>query len=168
MTDEATDAKKLAKLIHGIQMAMMTTVQPDGTLHTRPMATQQTDDINTLWFFSSRSSGKVMEIGQDHQVSLGYADPQKNRYVAINGTAVVVDDRAKAKELWNPFIKAWFPKGVDDPDLCLVKVVPQHAEYWDSASSTVLQLAGFLKATLTGKRATPGGHGEMEMSKGKA
>jgi general stress protein 26 len=60
------------------------------------------------------------------------------------------------EELWNPILKAWFPKGLDDPNIILLKVSVEAAEYWDSTSSTIVQVAGFIKALVTGARADGG------------
>ena len=103
-----------------------------------------------MWFFTGKSSGKVAEIQHDQHVNLSYADPGDNRYVSISGRAEVVDDKAKEKELWNPFIKAWFPKGLEDPELTLLKVKVEAAEYWDAPASTMVNLV-LAKAVLAGK-----------------
>jgi general stress protein 26 len=157
------DIKKLAKLIKGIRIAMLTTTEHDGTLRSRPMATQQHEFDGDLWFFTAKSSHKVVEIGADYHVNLSYADPSDNRYVSISGTAELVTDRQKAEELWNPILKAWFPKGLEDPDLALLKVTPTQAEYWDSPSSGVVHAIGFVKAILTGHRANPGDHARVNL-----
>ena len=51
-----------------------------------------------------------------------------------------MDDPAKARELWSPFLKAWFPQGLDDPDLVLIRVEVESAEFWDVASKKMMTL----------------------------
>lgn len=148
------DVQKLAKLIKGIKFAMLTTAMPDGTLRSRPMATQQTEFDGSLWFFTYYHSGKVDEIRNDQHVNLSYADPSDNRYVSVSGRAMILRDRIKAEELWTELHRAWFPNGLDDPNLALLRVNVSDAEYWDSPSSKVVQLAGFVKAIVTGEAAT--------------
>ena len=152
MNTHTENVGKLAKLIKDVRVAMLTTVEADGYLRSRPMATQQTEFEGTLWFFTWIDSAKVHEIERDHHVNLAYANPSDEVYVSVSGTARVVRDQAKAKELWNPLHKAWFPKGLDDPNLGLLRVDVEKAEYWDSPSSAVVQLIGFAKAITTGKR----------------
>jgi len=152
-SDHQGDVDKLAKLINGIKFAMLTTAMLDGTLRSRPMATQQVEFDGVLWFFTQYNSGKVDEIRNDQHVNLSYADPSDNRYVSVSGRAMVVRDRNKSEELWTEWHRAWFPKGLDDPDLALLRVDVHDAEYWDSPSSKVVQLAGFVKAMVTGKPA---------------
>jgi general stress protein 26 len=156
MTSQSDDVKKLAKLIKGIKVAMMTTRDDDGTLRARPMQTQEQEFDGTLWFFTQASSHKVDEINHEHQVNVTYSEPSSNHYVSVSGTATLVRDRAKIDELWSPVLKAWFPKGKDDPAVALLKVEVSKAEYWDSPSSTLVKLVGFTKAVLTGQQYWPG------------
>jgi general stress protein 26 len=147
---------KLGQLIEDIDFAMLTTVDTDGVLRSRPMSTQQAEFDGTLWFFTSDKTHKIEEIERDNRVNASYAKPEDNVYVSVSGTASIVKDRAKMEELWNPILKAWFPEGLDDPTICLLKVDVEQAEYWDSPSSTLVQIAGFVKALVTGKAADGG------------
>ncbi len=154
---------KLGELIKDIKIAMLTTAEADGSLRSRPMGVQQTKFDGDLWFFTGKSSGKVTEIQHNQHVNVSFAEPSDNRFVSVSGRAELIDDRSKAKELWNPFIKAWFPKGLDDPDLMLLKIKVETAEYWDAPSSTMVNLAGFAKAILTGKRPEVGENEKLNL-----
>lgn len=147
--------KRLGELIEDVETAMLTTADQDGTLRSRPMATQQTEFDGTLWFFTRSDSEKMQEIGKTPAVNLSYANPEKNRYISVSGTGSIIRDRQKAEELWNPILKAWFPEGLEDPALALLKVDVEKAEYWDSPSSKVVQLVGFVKALATGQQYSP-------------
>ena len=162
-TTHTESAAKLSKLIHGVRIAMMTTTDTDGTLRSRPMATQATEFDGDLWFFTGKSSHKTTEIDADHRINLSYSDPGSSKYVSVSGTGRLVQDRAKAEALWNPLYKAWFPKGLEDPDLCLLKVTPTQAEYWDTPGSAIVHAIGFVKAIATGKRANPGEHEKLDL-----
>jgi general stress protein 26 len=155
--------EKLAELIADTRTAMFTTRASDGTLRSRPMATQRARFDGVLWFFTGRSTDKTVEIEHEGQVNVAYANPDDQAYVSISGTAQIVDDRAKARELWNPFYKAWFPKGLDDPDLRLIKVDVTGAEYWDASSSAMVHLIGFAKAVATGQRYEPGDNASVRL-----
>ncbi len=148
--------EKLNDLIEDIDFAMLTTIDTDGVLRSRPMSTQKAEFDGDLWFFTSDRTHKTEEIERDNRVNLAYANPDDNVYVSVSGTAEIVHDRAKMEELWNPILKAWFPDGLDQPDICLLRVTAEQAEYWDSPSSTLVQIAGFVKAIATGKRANGG------------
>ena len=147
-------AEKLYSLIKDVKICMMTTQEPDGSLHSRPMWNQDADTAGDLWFFTKLQSPKVTEISKDRQVNLAYADPDEQHYVSISGVAEVVRDKARIDEKWSEPLRAWFPDGKDDPAIALIRVKPVRGEYWDSPSSTLVHLYGYVKATLTGQPPT--------------
>ena len=75
---------------------------------------------------------------------LTYAKPGDNCYVAIAGTAEVIVDAKKVQDLWAPSYQAWFPGGPNDPDLALIKVSVETAEYWSAPALTWPLSAGFV------------------------
>ena len=155
--NRSPDVQKLAELIKGIKIAMLTTVEQGGALRSRPMATQEVAIDGDLWFFTQVDSPKADEVRRDAHVNVAFADPSAHRYVSVSGTAHVVRDAAKAKELWSPAYKLWFPKGLEDPSLALLRVVIDQAEYWDAPSSAMVYLVGFLTSAVTGQRSqSPG------------
>lgn len=156
MQDTRQEAiEKLESLIEGIDFAMLTTID-GGVLRSRPMSTQDFEFDGSLWFFTSSNTHKVDEIEKDNRVNVSYAAPDSNTYVSVSGTAEIVKDRAKIDEYWSEIHRAWFPEGKDSPDLILLKINVEQAEYWDSPSSTIVQIAGFLKALATGESADGG------------
>ena len=134
---------KLNELTKGIGFAMLTTLRPNGRLHSCPMATSEVDTDGALWFFSGNNTEKVEAIKSDPRVNLAYSDAGSQRYVSITGSAEPVRDHVKAKELWQPQYQAWFPMGLQDPNLILLKVHIQAADYWDATAGRMLSLAGF-------------------------
>ncbi|MDM7972542.1 MAG: pyridoxamine 5'-phosphate oxidase family protein [candidate division Zixibacteria bacterium] len=159
------EVRRLGDMIKDIRVAMLTTVLPDGMLRSRPMATQEVEFDGDLWFFTDVESAKIHEVAANRNVNVAYADVDRNRYVSVSGEASIVRDREKASELWSAAQKAWFPNGPDDAQLVLLKVDVEHAEYWDAPSSRMVQILGFMKATLTGKRYQPGEGGKVEIDR---
>lgn len=155
--------QKLREMLEGIDFTMMTTVS-NGKLHSRPMSTQEMDDDGCLWFFSRDNTHKADEISSDKRVNCAYSDKDDNRYVSVFGTATVVHDRKKMEQLWNPIHKAWFPDGLEDPNICLIRVDVEEAEYWDASSSTLVQVVGFVKALVTGQEADYGENRTVNLS----
>lgn len=154
METQTDTRRKLWEKIKDIKFGMLTTYDPLlRALRSRPMTNQQVEFDGTLWFFISDQTAASREVLIDHTVNVSYADPDSTMFVSVSGTAEVVDDREKASQLWNPLYKAWFPKGLDDPHLRLLKVTVSDAEYWDSPSSTMVQLYGAARSLLTGESA---------------
>ena len=151
--DDAT-AQKLLDLVKDERICMMTSTEPDGSLHSRPMYSMAPDERGNLWFFTKLQSPKVVEISKDRQVNLAFSNPDKQHYVSISGVAEIMRDKARIDEKWSEGLRAWFPDGKDDPSIALIRVKPVRGEYWDSPSSTLVQLYGTVKAALTGEAAT--------------
>ncbi len=150
-----TDLIKLAEALKDIKFTMFTTIGDDGNLYSRPMATLEIDAKKfdgKLWFFTDINSPKVFNIVNDKHVNLAYASPDNQKYVSVCGSASLNQDRETMKKLWTAPMKAWFPEGIDDPNIGLLCVEVQTAELWDSPPSKVVQLVGMVKAVATGER----------------
>jgi general stress protein 26 len=153
--DDARD--ELWERIEDVRTALMTTVEADGSLRSRPMWTLGDGfDGGALWFFTSDDAPKAEELGREPHVGLSYAAPDKDLFVSVSGRAELVHDRAKAEELWNVYAEAWFPEGLDDPHLALLRVEVEHAQYWEDKKPKVLQFAEFVLGAVTGNRPKSG------------
>ncbi|GAC1645179.1 MAG: pyridoxamine 5'-phosphate oxidase family protein [Acidobacteriaceae bacterium] len=151
MTESTGPVRKIAGLIKDIRIATLTTAAESGRLRSRPMATQDAEFEGTLWFLTYDDSPKTSEIGREHEVNVSYSDPEHQRYVSVSGKARISKDRKLIQELWKPVLKAWFPKGQDDPNIAVITIEAEEAEYWDSPSSAFVKVAGLAKALATGK-----------------
>lgn len=119
-----------------------------------------------IWFLTGHDSGKVKEIeAKPEQVNITYASDKQNVWISVSGHAEESRDKEKIKQLWNEAYKAWFPKGLEDPNIAAVRVTIDEAEYWDSSSSMVVHAIGFLKAKLTGEQYNPQSAGTQDHGK---
>lgn len=160
MTDHAAHAdnvKKIADLIKSIDFGMLTTLDAEGRLHSRPMSSNKEVEFDgDVWFFTYASTPKVYEIENKPYVNVAFSDPKSQSYVSLSGRAELVRDPEKIKQLWQPSLKAWFPKGVDEPDIALIKINADQAEYWDSPASPIAHAISLAKVALTGQAAQSG------------
>lgn len=143
--------EKLREIIGHNATCMFHTRHTDGTLATCPMMVQEVDDDGALWFLSGRSSAKNMHLVNYPYVMLTVADNPHSEYLVVHAEVSIVDDRARKEELWTAFAKAWFPGGVDDPELTLLKAVPSDCQYWDTVDGKLVQLVKIAGAAITGK-----------------
>ncbi|KQS66632.1 pyridoxamine 5'-phosphate oxidase family protein [Modestobacter sp. Leaf380] len=155
MTDDST--RKVSGLLSDQRLGMLTTTDRDGTLISRPMALQEVEFDGDLWFFAARDSRKVAHITANPHVNVAVGSG--STWISLTGTAAVVTDDAKKKELWNSGVAAWFPDGPDDDEIVLIKVDGDSAEYWDTPGGRVSTLLSFAKAKVTGE-AYSGGENE--------
>jgi general stress protein 26 len=136
--------RTLAQMIGRIRIAMLTTLTEDGAFRSRPITTHGARFDGDLWFLTRMGSAKTEEVRRHRRIGLTYAKPEDNCYVAIAGTAQVVVDAKKVQQLWDPSYQAWFPAGPNDPDLALIKVSVETAEYWSAPALTWPLSAGFV------------------------
>lgn len=146
--DELDD---LTSRIKDVKFGMFTTSDDLRILTSRPLTNQQVDADGNMWFFVSDQEAFTRDLLTNPSVNVSFADVSDHLYVSVAGRAELLRDRAKAEELWNPLIKAWFPQGLDDPHLVLLKVRIQSAEYWDTGHSKMVTLFAMAKAAITGK-----------------
>ena len=163
-----TATESLAPLwprIERVRVGMFTTIDEHGHLVSCPMTNQRTDHDGSLWFFTSDHSGMSRNIAVRSEVNISFVDDGESLYVSVSGHAEHVADREKMREMWNPLVAAWFPEGVDDPHLALVKVTREAAEYWDAEVGKMQQLLKMARAAITGHppKIAPGEHGRVDL-----
>lgn len=166
MSKDQTVQEKLWELIKGIRFGMLVHRTTSGMLHAHPLTTQSKtlNEQSELHFFIPKDGELYERLQTEGQVNLSYADPGADSYVSLSGDASFSDDKALKESLWSPAAKAWFPEGVDDPNLALLVVRAHHAEYWDVKASKMVQLLKMAKAVVTGKEPSMGEHREIKLS----
>jgi general stress protein 26 len=136
-------------LARKISVAMLTNW--DGkNLHSRPMSAHLEQGENAFYFLADKRSHKDHDIRQFPTVNLAFADASDQKYVSVTGEATVSNDRAKIKELWSVWAKAWWDSP-EDPNICVLKVTPTRAEYWDSPGTVVSSIKMAVAAMTDGR-----------------
>lgn len=155
--------EKLKEIAEGARTCMFITFTKNRPLPGRPMALQVVESDGTLQFFSAASSDKNREIEADPSVQLFFANTGSSEYLSVYGKAVISKDRAKIKELWSQWAKAWFQDGPDDPDLTLISVTPESSEYWDTKHNRMVSLLKVAASLVTGQTMDDGVEGKLKI-----
>jgi general stress protein 26 len=154
---------KFKDLVEQINICMFITNTTGDHEHTRPMATIEVEDDGTLWFYTDVRSIKVKEVHNQHTVHLTYAHPGKEAYLDVWGNAEVVNHRQQVVDKWSPIVKAWFPDGINDPNLGLLKVQPYEVYYWEAETGKMVQFFKMAASVVTGKRLAEGAEGSLNV-----
>ena len=133
MEANVSDNGKIAEIISSIQIGMLTSVQTNGELRSRPMLCADFD-FDCLWFLVKGSMPLIAELGADRVVNVAFACPEKKVYASVTGLAKLVEDQKMVQKLWRPEMKSWFVAGLNEPDLALLRVDIHHSEAWDAES----------------------------------
>ncbi len=134
--------------INAIKFAMLVTHDAEGLMQARPFTTQAAGRDGAVWFFTAIDSEVVADIRQNPVVLLCYADSSEHRFISSSGTATLSQDRALMEELWKPAFKLFFPQGLNDPALTLLRVDIQKADIWDSGKSKMEQMLTMAKVAV--------------------
>jgi general stress protein 26 len=138
--------QRLGELIGDFPIAMLTTSAQDHSLHSRPMINVNKSFQGELWFFTHFDDPKVEEVRGNPQVNVAFAAPDEDRYVSVSGSGSTMQDTKRCELLWTDECKTWFPKGPGDPELALIKIEVERAEYWDAKSNAMVAVKGFFKS----------------------
>ena len=131
-TQRSATLTKVAKMMRDLDFCMLTTHSADGALHARPMSNNgEVEFDGDVWFFSGDDTRKVAEIEAEPSVQLSYADTESFRFLSMTGTATIVRDVGKKRELWMEELERWFDDGPDSEEIVLIKVTPTVVEYWN-------------------------------------
>lgn len=160
MTSRQDAIEKINDMIGDIKVAMLTTVDEHGDFHSRPMMTQEQRFDGDVWFFASRTSDKVREVEREPQVNLAYVEG--GNYVSIAGKAEIVTDMQKKKDLWNPALKVWFEDGPESPDVVLIHVDANTAQYWDTPDGMIGKAISVVKVLLSGDEDAAGDSAKVQ------
>src|ERR1700754_3733983 len=156
----ARDIDRAWELMKKIGFAMLVTRDGD-KLRARPMSAYLERENNAIYFLTDARRHKDEEIARNPGINLSFADAGDQKYVSVTGTAVVSNDRAKIKQLFSTPAKAWW-NSADDPNIRVLKITPDDAEYWDSPGS-VIAYVKMATAAVTGSRPEIGNNRKVAM-----
>ena len=131
--------RRVGELTREIDICMLVT-RTEAGLRGRPMSNNgEVEYDGDTWFFSYRDTPKVEEISADPRVELAYIATERGTWLSIEGTAEVVEDEQRKRELWQKDLESWFESGPDDDRLVLIKVRADLVHGWADGEEFVMQ-----------------------------
>ncbi|KJL27812.1 pyridoxamine 5'-phosphate oxidase family protein [Microbacterium oxydans] len=146
---DTTPTQRVAELIKDFRFAMFTTRNAQDRLVAHPLTVQESEFDGDLWFLVAKSASLTGDIERDERVGVSLSS--NGSWVSLSGTAELVDDQSKIRELWSPTVEAWFTDGPEDPNVGLLKFSAESAEYWDSPGGKLASIFSFVKSKITGE-----------------
>lgn len=137
----------IRSIMKSTRIAMLTTAEAGGALHSHPMTVQEADFNGDCWFLASENADAVQQLEAHPHVNVSYSG--SSQWFSLAGSAEVVRDQAKKAEFWNTFTDVWFEGGETDPSVVLIHVKGDSAQYWESPGK-VATLVGVLAAKISG------------------
>jgi general stress protein 26 len=128
---------EIADKMGGIDIAILSTHAASGEIANRPMSNN--GDVTydgTSYYFTYEQTHTVSEITANPKVALGLSAPGglfsgTGIYVAVEGHAELIRDKAAFKAHWTAGLDKWFDNGIDTPGIVLIKVTAKRITYWE-------------------------------------
>lgn len=159
---DSPERQRFATLVEHARVAMLTTLDGQGQLTSKPMSPLELDANGCIWFFTDRHSTTASQL---ERLNLAFCDAERGDYVSVVGRGELLEDRERAQALWSPMARPWFPEGPESPQLLLLKITPQTVEYWDSPNSKMVRLFAIAASVAAAKPIGLGEHGNLEVAK---
>jgi general stress protein 26 len=148
MQQDAAD--RIWDVVERVGVCMLTT-QFAGGLRARPLEARPDREAGVIRFVTDVRGAKDDEIAaHPRQVGLVFIDHRQKAYLSLTGRAEVVRDAGQARAIWKSTDDAWW-EGPDDPNVRVLRFVPEVAELWDGPASRAVAAYEFAKARATGE-----------------
>ena len=154
---------KLQDIVKGSSTCMFATKLEQAPFHVIPMRVQEADYDGDLWFFSSKESSHIAQINADPRVQLIFGNSSAMEFMTVFGVATVSTDKEKIDQLWDTMVGSWYEGGKDDPNVCLIRVQPTVAHYWDTEDGKLVTMAKMLTRAVTGSDIETGVEGSLNV-----
>lgn len=155
---------KIRQLLKELPIAFMVTVNgPEIAARPIGVVGDHAAFDGSLWFITDRRSRKVAAIRDGAATTLLFQNDREGTYLHLSGHASVVEDTQRLKELYTSIQRTWFPDGVDDAHMTLVRFDATTASYWDGHASKLRLAAAFAKSVLTGAPGASGNAGTASL-----
>ena len=148
----------LKQAIEGMHVAMLTTVDADGRLSSKPMYLLEHDAQGQFWFFTQSPADMLDPSEPYRRANLAFSAEGSSRYVSVSCVGEIVHDRQRIEELWTPMARPWFSEGADSPDLACLRFVPIRAELWEGPGIGVCKALAMAVSVVSGKPVALGEH----------
>jgi general stress protein 26 len=93
------------------------------------------DGIKTFYFTTNTSSMRVKQFRSNPKACIYFCDKRFFRGVMLKGIMEVLEDAASKEMIWQEGDTMYYPKGVTDPDYCVLKFIAQTGRYYANFSS---------------------------------
>ena len=136
---------EIAKEMAGIDNAILSTHAENGEIANRPMSNNGDVTFDgTSYYFTYEQARAVSNIERNPKVALGFSSEaglfSEGIYVAVEGTAELIRDKAAFKQHWTSDLDKWFDEGIDTPGIVLIKVKAKRATYWKGREEGEVEL----------------------------
>lgn len=129
-------AQTIGNLIDKQGVSFISSLDEDGFPNTKAMLPpRKRDGIKTFYFTTNTSSMRAAQFHRNPKACIYFCDKRFFRGVMLKGTMEVLEDEESKEMIWQEGDTMYYPKGVTDPDYCVLKFTAQTGRYYANFSS---------------------------------
>lgn len=133
--------KTIGNLIDKQSVSFISSVDENGYPNTKAMLPpRQRENIKVFYFTTNTSSMRVSQYKRNPQACIYFCDKRFFRGVMLLGTMEVLEDSVHKEMIWQEGDTMYYPKGVTDPDYCVLRFTANEGRFYSNFSSETFQI----------------------------
>jgi len=126
----------VGNLIDKAGVSIISSVDEEGFPNSKAMLLpRKREGIKHLFFTTNTSSMRVRQYTKNPKACVYFFDKRFYRGVMLRGTMKVLRDSASRQSIWKNGDELYYPKGVTDPDYCVLRFTAQNGRYYSNFKS---------------------------------
>jgi general stress protein 26 len=126
----------IGNLIDKAGVSIISSVDEDGFPNSKAMLPpRKREGIKHIFFTTNTSSMRVKQYTKNPKACVYFFDKRFYRGVMLRGTMKVLRDSASRQSIWKDGDEMYYPKGVTDPDYCVLRFTAQNGRYYSNFKS---------------------------------
>lgn len=135
------DIKDIEKALQCIDCCMMTTIDSQGNINTRPMLQNKEAAYDgNLYFFSMKDTRKVLDLEKNPNISLTYQDKENTLFIQIHGMGEIVEKPDEMAPFWDKKLDLWWPQQEHTPEICMIRIRVSRIRYWHQGKDCTMEV----------------------------
>jgi general stress protein 26 len=123
--------KTVGNMIDKASVSIIGSVDEAGFPNTKAMLPpRKREGIKHLFFTTNTSSMRVKQYTNNPKACVYFYDKRFFKGVMLKGTMSVLQDRETKEMIWRDGDEMYYPKGVTDPDYCVLRFTAQNGRYY--------------------------------------
>lgn len=128
--------KTIGNLIDKQGVSFISSIDAAGFPNTKAMLPpRKREGIQVFYFTTNTSSMRVTQYRENPNACIYFCDKRFFRGVMLKGTMEVIEDSAIKEAIWQDGDTMYYPKGVTDPDYCVLKFTATVGRYYSNFKS---------------------------------
>ncbi len=136
------DAEKtIGDMIDESTVTIISSIDIDGFPNTKAMLpARKRTGIKEIYLTTNTSSMRVKQYSENSKACVYFYDKRFFRGIMLKGKMEVLQDAKSKKMIWRDGDEMYYPKGVTDPDYCVLKFIAQEGRYYSNFKSETFNI----------------------------